>query len=87
MQTEVTEEGKVVIPASLRRRLGIEVGDRLDADVRNGSIVLSPKTKQRKLRQAQIVEDPVTGLPVLDVGDDAPVLTSEMVREMLADFP
>ena len=87
MQTEVSEEGKIVIPASLRRKLGIKAGDRLDADVRNGNIVLSPRPEGKKLRKARIIEDPVTGLPVLDVGDDAPILTSEMVREMLADFP
>lgn len=87
MQTEVTEEGKIVIPASLRRRLGIKVGDRLDADVKDGNIVLSPKPAQEKPRKARIIKDPVTGLPVIDVGDDAPILTSEMVREMLADFP
>ena len=87
MQTEVTEEGKIVIPASLRRRLGIKVGDRLDADVKDGSIVLSPKPPQKKPRKARIVKDAITGLPVIDVGDDAPILTSEMVRDMLADFP
>lgn len=87
MQTEVSEEGKVVIPASLRRKLGIKSGDRLDADIKNGNIVLSPRPERKKVRKARIIEDPVTGLPVLDVGDDAPILTSEMVREMLADFP
>ena len=87
MQTEVTEEGKIVIPASLRRRLGIKVGDRLDADVKDGNIVLTPKPAQKEPRKARIIKDPVTGLPVIDVGDDAPILTSEMVREMLADFP
>ncbi len=87
MQTEVSEEGKVVIPVSLRRRLGIKPGDQLDADVRNGNIVLSPRAERKKLRKARIVEDPGTGLPVIDVGEDAPILTNEMVREMLADFP
>jgi hypothetical protein len=33
------------------------------------------------------VKDPVTGFIALDLGPDAPILTSEMVREMLADFP
>lgn len=87
MQTEVLEEGQVVIPISLRRRLGIKPGDRLNADVKNGNIVLSPRPERKRQRKARIVEDPVTGLPVIDVGEDAPILTSEMVREMLADFP
>jgi hypothetical protein len=47
--------------------------------------VLSSPPKKRFV--ARIIEDPVTGLPVLDGGPDAPVLTSEMVRELLVDFP
>jgi antitoxin (DNA-binding transcriptional repressor) of toxin-antitoxin stability system len=43
--------------------------------------------EEKSLPKARIIEDPVTGLPVIDVGDDAPILTNEMVREMLADFP
>jgi hypothetical protein len=31
--------------------------------------------------------DPISGTPVLDAGPDAPVLTSEQVKEILADFP
>ena len=34
-----------------------------------------------------ILNDPVLGIPVLSFGDDAPVLTSEQVEEMLSDFP
>lgn len=87
METKVLEKGQVVIPASLRRRLGIKLGDNLGADVKDGSIVLSPRPERKKPHKARIVKDPITSLPVIDVGKDAPVLTSEMVREMLADFP
>jgi len=41
----------------------------------------------RKHFTARIIEDPITGFPVLYAGSDAPVLTSEMVRELLVDFP
>jgi hypothetical protein len=34
-----------------------------------------------------MVQDPVTGFISIDMGPDAPVLTSEMVRELLTDFP
>lgn len=85
MQTEVTEEGKIRIPASLRRRLGIKAGDRLDADIKGGSLVFSPKRKAGL--KTRIIKDPISGFPVLDSGKDTPTLTSEMVYEMLADFP
>jgi hypothetical protein len=48
-------------------------------------IILTPRRKPRG--RARIVKDPVTGLPVLTAGKDAPILTSEQVREILADFP
>ncbi len=87
METKVLEKGQVVIPASLRRRLGIKPGDRLKAAITADNIVLSPKHERKQVRKTRIITDPVTRLPIIDVGDDAPVLTSEMVREMLADFP
>lgn len=77
-----------MIPAALRRKLGIKSGDKLKADVKNGDIILSPRPdKKEKRYEPRIVTSPITGLPVIDVGEDAPVLTSEMVQEMLADFP
>lgn len=87
METTVTDKGEVIIPVSMRRRLGIKPGDRLNADIKDQNIILSPRPEQKKIKRARIITDPITGLPVIDVGEDAPILTSEMVREMLADFP
>ena len=85
METKVLEKGQVVIPASLRRRLGIKSGDKLKAEVKNGDIVLSP-SRQPKFK-TRLITDPITGFPVLTSGPNAPVLTNEMVEEILADFP
>ncbi len=85
MEAKVLEEGHVVIPASLRKRLGIKSGDKLKANVKNGDLVLSPK-RPRKFK-TRIITSPITGLPVLTSGPNAPTLTNEMVAEMLADFP
>ena len=85
MQTRVSTKGQIVLPAPVRRRLGIQAGDPLDITVESDRIVLSaPKRKHFK---ARIIKDPITGFPVLYAGPDAPVLTSEMVRELLVDFP
>ena len=74
-----------MLPAPLRQRLGIRAGDALDIAVEKDRIVLTaPKRKRFK---ARIIEDPITGFPVIDAGPDAPILTSEMVRELLKDFP
>jgi AbrB family looped-hinge helix DNA binding protein len=87
METKVLEKGQIVLPISIRRKLGIKAGDQLHADIKEGNIILSPSPKQKKPRKARIITSPVTGLPVLTAGEDAPILTNEMVREMLADFP
>jgi len=85
MQTRVSTKGQIVLPQPLRRRLNICPGDTLDIDVENNRIVLT--TPERKHFKARIIADPITGFPVIDAGPDAPVLTSEMVRELLVDFP
>jgi AbrB family looped-hinge helix DNA binding protein len=85
MQTRVSTKGQIVLPQPLRRRLGIRAGDSLDIAVEKNRIVLT--APERKHFTARIIEDPITGLPVLYAGPDAPVLTSEQVEEILANFP
>ena len=85
MQTKVSTKGQIVLPGPLRRRLGIRAGDPLEANIEGGRIVLTPH-KKRPLR-ARIMTDPETGLPVLHVGGNAPVLTSKEVAEILTEFP
>ena len=85
MQTRVSTKGRIVIPGQVRSRLDIRAGDSLDISVEGGRIVLTAPKKRRF--KARIIKDPITGFAVLDVGPDAPILTSEMVRELLKDFP
>jgi AbrB family looped-hinge helix DNA binding protein len=85
VQTKVSTKGQVVLPGPLRRRLGIHAGDPLDAKIKAGSIVLTPRTRRR--RQVRIIADSVTKLPVLSAGIDAPVLSSKEVEEILTNFP
>jgi AbrB family looped-hinge helix DNA binding protein len=85
MQTKVSSKGQIVLPGPLRRRLGIRAGDALDANIEAGRIVLTPQ--QKAPRKAKIVTDSITGLPVLSLDSDAPVLSSKCVAEMLSNFP
>ena len=85
MQTRVSTKGQVVLPGALRRKLGIRAGDSLDIAIEKDRIVMTQAFKPKY--EARIVKDPVTGFIALDLGPDAPILTSEMVREMLAEFP
>jgi AbrB family looped-hinge helix DNA binding protein len=85
MQTRVSTKGQIVLPGQLRRRLGIRTGDPLDIAIDGERIVLT--TRSRPRRPSRIVADPVTGLPVLTVATDAPVLSSKDVDEILSNFP
>jgi AbrB family looped-hinge helix DNA binding protein len=85
MQTKISTKGQVVLPAPVRRKLGLQPGDPLDVKAEAGRIVLTPrKTRSRK---ASIIMDPNTGLPVLSAGPGAPQLTSKEVDEILSNFP
>jgi len=85
MRTKVSTKGQVVLPSRIRRRLGLQPGDSLDAKLEGERIILIPRRARRG--SARIVKDPVTGLPVLTAGADAAKLTSEQVHDILADFP
>jgi AbrB family looped-hinge helix DNA binding protein len=85
MLTKVSTKGQIVLPGPLRRRMGIRAGDPLEISVEKDRIILTQANKPKY--EARIVEDPVTGFTALDLGPDAPVLTSEMVKELLTDFP
>jgi AbrB family looped-hinge helix DNA binding protein len=86
MVTKVSTKGQVVLPSSIRRRLGLEPGDSLDVKAEGERIVLTPQ-KKRTRRKAKIIIDPVSGLPAVTLGPGAPVLTSKEVEAMLSDFP
>jgi AbrB family looped-hinge helix DNA binding protein len=81
----MSSKGQIVLPGSIRRKLGLRPGDSLDLRVRDDKIVLVPQRGRRA--KSTIVRDAVTGLPVLTAGLGAPQLTSEQVQEILSNFP
>jgi AbrB family looped-hinge helix DNA binding protein len=85
METKLSTKGQVVLPGRIRNRFGLRPGDPLDVSVEKDRIILTPRRTRRK--KARVIKDPATGFPVIDLGPDAPTLTSEQVAEILADFP
>ena len=85
MQTKISTKGQVVVPNRIRRKLNLQPGDSLEAKLEGQRIVLTPR--RCRPRKPQIIQDPVTGLPVLSAGPNVPQLTSAQIRELLAEFP
>lgn len=85
METRLSTKGQIVLPAPVRRKLGLRPGDPLDIKAEAGRIVLTPRKTRRC--KASIITDPITGLPVLSAGPGAPLLTSKEVDEILSNFP
>ncbi|WP_420239430.1 AbrB/MazE/SpoVT family DNA-binding domain-containing protein [Telmatobacter bradus] len=85
MQARVSTKGQIVLPGPIRRRLGIQPGDHLDVHIENDRIVLAPQAQPSF--EPRIVKETKYGIPVLDLGPNAPILTSEKVAELLTEFP
>jgi len=85
MTTKLSTKGQIVLPKGVRRRMDLRPGDQFETRIEGGRIVLVAKKKRAKI--ARLVKDPLTGLPMLSAGKNAPILTSEQVAEILSDFP
>jgi AbrB family looped-hinge helix DNA binding protein len=85
MTTKLSTKGQVVLPQAIRRKMNLRPGDSLDTKIEGDRIVLIPRRK--RLRKSRIVIDPVSGLPALTAGPNAPKITSAEVKALLADFP
>lgn len=46
METTTTAKGQIVIPASIRRRLGIKEGTRIKIEEKGNEIILKPITRE-----------------------------------------
>jgi AbrB family looped-hinge helix DNA binding protein len=82
LRTTLSTKGQIVLPGSLRSRLGLHPGDAFSIKLDNGSIVLTPLTPRKFAITIGI--DATTHLPVAVAESGAPLLTSEDVAELLA---
>ncbi len=62
METILSSKGQLVLPAEVRRRLGLVQGERLAVEVRGDSVVLHARPQRRAYRPAR---HPKSGLPVM----------------------
>jgi len=85
METRLSTKGQVVLPGKIRERLALKPGDSLDASIEDGRVILTPR--RRRHFEFKVVTNPITGLPVISAEGDVPLLTSDDVADILADFP
>jgi len=66
MELKLSTRGQIVLAGAIRRRLGLQPGDLLDAKVQAGRVVLTPR--KTRLAKGTPRVDPITGLPALSAG-------------------
>lgn len=85
MTTTLSSKGQIVIPRLARAKLHLQPGAKLICEVQGDSIVLKPEAPRR--RKTALVIDKVTGLRVTKATTPEAMVTSDMVKALLADFP
>jgi AbrB family looped-hinge helix DNA binding protein len=83
--TTLSSKGQVVLPRLVRSKLHLAPGAKLFCEIKGDSVVLTPEHPQQWTRE--YVTDPLTGLRVTKASIDSEPVTTEMVKELLADFP
>lgn len=74
-----------MLPAAIRRKLGLQVGAELEVVLDDDRVVLTPKRPLKATFRQGTNE--LSGLPELDITGNQTKLTSAQVSELLADFP
>lgn len=84
MIATISSKGQIVIPSSIRRRLGLHTGDQVVTEVSDEQIILRPARKPAPT--VRVIRSRKTGLPRV-VASPAGRVTSKMVYDALVEFP
>jgi len=74
---EIDKAGRIVVPKKLRDALHLVPGTQLRIERSGDRLTLLPSSNEARL----VIED---GVPLIFPADHAPVLTNEMVTELIA---
>ena len=83
--TRLSSKGQVVLPRLVRNKLGLTPGVRLVCEVSGNSIVLTPQGVPNRVKE--YVVDPISGLRVAKRAMGSETVSSDMVKELLEEFP
>lgn len=84
-RTTLSSKGQVVLPRLVRAKLQLAPGAKLICEIQGDSVVLTPENPLSPLKE--YVTDPLTGLRVTKHSGKSEMVTSEMVKALLVDFP
>ena len=85
MTTTLSSKGQVVLPRLVRAKLNLAPGAKLNCEVQGDSIVL--KAQSPISRAHETIVDEISGLRVTKRNYGDALVTSDMVKAILADFP
>lgn len=77
----LSSKGQLVIPSRLRQALHLHPGDKVSFEIEGQRLIVQRQTANR----AKLIED--RGRKVLVAPSDAPSMTPETVKAILANFP
>jgi len=83
--TTLSSKGQVVLPRLVRSRLHLTPGMKFLCLVHEDSVVLTPEAPRKRVKK--YTTDPETGLRVTKARRGEELVTSDMVRALLEDFP
>jgi AbrB family looped-hinge helix DNA binding protein len=85
MTTTLSSKGQIVLPRLARTKLHLSPGAKFTCEVQGDNIILKPQAPKPKRRE--LVTDEITGLRVTKSNGDECLVTSDIVKAILADFP
>jgi AbrB family looped-hinge helix DNA binding protein len=62
MKATLSSKGQLVLPAQIRRQLGLARGEALTIELRDDGVLLRPASRSRRYKATR---HPVSGLPVM----------------------
>jgi AbrB family looped-hinge helix DNA binding protein len=83
--TTLSSKGQVVLPRVARAKLHLVSGTKFECTIQGDSIVLTPQNVRKS--SPQLIEDKKTGLIVTQSPSEMGLVTNEMIRNLLLDFP
>lgn len=66
VRTKLTQGGRIVIPAEMRKRLGMEIGDSLNIEIRNDSLQVTTMRAALRRIQKQLKKHIPPGVSLVD---------------------